>query len=196
MHVHRWSFLFAVVITIPSSKISALYRVISNFIILIIMTCFVSIEFSCWRCPSYEERNEIFMNDPVIFSIFIYTWIAAVFVCLYWIIPFRSAASTSRNAGHMIQTMDWDGLKEMHLYAGVNQVWIKWIRSNVVALYGNGIDARSVAYYIIALEYEIYKSGYENMNTLVRGESDINFILAAGLIEYGVAEDVKPIALL
>eukprot|EP01084_Bolivina_argentea_P155025 270193_1 len=117
-----WSLLFTVV-SIPNDKILFLYRISYNFILLTLITCFVTIEFSCDRCPDFDERRTFIFKNKVIYFIFIYSWIASMFVCLKLIIPFKQRASSSRNIVHMASAKDWNGLKEMHAFSGIDGDW-------------------------------------------------------------------------
>eukprot|EP01084_Bolivina_argentea_P066460 121139_1 len=105
----QWELLFAIIAIVVSTTTDELknisigigiYRNVTNIIFMILISIWFYVDFECLKCTEYVYRKT-FVDNSVIFTIFIYTWIA-VFVspiCIILLIKynvFKSQTSTSR----------------------------------------------------------------------------------------------------
>ena len=85
----------------------AIYRTISNMILMILVTIWFYVQFECPKCTDYVEREELMANNAV-FGIFIYCWICTVLtpaiMCILFAMEiFEEETSLSRDLEQMIK---------------------------------------------------------------------------------------------
>eukprot|EP01084_Bolivina_argentea_P045866 84417_1 len=106
----QWELIFSIVALVVSysnglasqiSLIIFIYRTITNYILMILITIWLTVQFECWRCTDYFLRNEYLFNNTI-FILFIYCWIS-IFILPYIMVLleynniFQPQASTSRD---------------------------------------------------------------------------------------------------
>eukprot|EP01084_Bolivina_argentea_P278893 476668_1 len=133
-YTKQWELLFSVIATVVSTttenmkRISIaiyIYRTVTNIIFMILISVWIFVDFECWRCTHYSDRQSSW-----IFTVFICVWIAVILspVCLFWLVYFelfKSNVSSSRVLEQMIVSYNYDGILEMQLYAGNYGVYDK-----------------------------------------------------------------------
>eukprot|EP01083_Nonionella_stella_P020799 57700_1 len=129
----QWELIFGVVALVVSTTNETVrsiswamfvYRTITNYVLMILMTIFMAVAFECWRCPKYVDR-EYYLSDTstTMFMLFIYCW-CAVFINPYITMSlvngkvFEEKASTSRDLEKMYESQNFNGIIEMQLYSG------------------------------------------------------------------------------
>ena len=95
------------------------YRTVSNFTIIAMVTIWMFIEFECPRCTDYADREE-YLNDLAIFTLFIYSWLCVAIIPVITLYlkhrVFQKDASSSRDLPNMIAAQNWSGILELQLY--------------------------------------------------------------------------------
>eukprot|EP01084_Bolivina_argentea_P130828 230971_1 len=131
MITKQWEILFAVTAFVMSTttdrltKISitiGVYRTCTNIMFMILISVWIYVDFECWRCTSYKERQSLVENRHVL-VIFFYSWIAVILspICLLFLIGynvFKDKVSTSRQLYEMIVSENYAGILEIQLFCG------------------------------------------------------------------------------
>eukprot|EP01084_Bolivina_argentea_P209408 356703_1 len=92
------------------------YRTVTNFIFIVLISVWLYVDFECWKCTPFEDRQL-----ESIFSIFIYVWITVILspICMILLVKhnvFMENTSTSRDIQQMIDANNYNGILEMQLY--------------------------------------------------------------------------------
>eukprot|EP01084_Bolivina_argentea_P019950 37121_1 len=140
----QWDLLFGIVALIAVNDSFPMYifmyRTLSNLILIILITIWMTLDFECPRCTEYNVRHS-FVEDTTIFTIFIYCWIVVVFVpCItaYFITRhkniFEKNTSLSRELNKMILGKNYDGILELQLYNEQCEVYDKQTQKTLLML--------------------------------------------------------------
>eukprot|EP01083_Nonionella_stella_P249698 863121_1 len=144
IYTNEWELLFGITALVIStaterskaiSKYLGFYRTITNWILMVLMTVWLYVDFDCPRCTEYHDEDglrgtsrESLAQNPTILWLFAYCWIAvfAIPIIVTGLLKydiFVDGTSTSRNLNKMIKANDFDGILEMQLYAGTLHVY-------------------------------------------------------------------------
>ena len=144
----QWELLYGIVsiiITLDTeekeliSKMTFLYRCISNLVLMILITVWLTVDFECARCTDYNLRNE-YRSETSILTLLVISWFGTIFVPgitvllhLRWKV-FQEKASKSRDVADMIATSHFDGILEMQLYNSQHVVYDEVNKSTLLML--------------------------------------------------------------
>eukprot|EP01084_Bolivina_argentea_P207659 354257_1 len=145
----RWEFLLSVVAIVVSKSskqttmvtiILMIYRSVTNVIFIVVITnlIYTSNKGRCWKCTTYEMREQYQQPQSEIFVILIYCWFAVVITPIlstHLILHvFKGTKSNSRSIQDMINSEDWKGIIEMQPYRGHYGVYDNNTNQNLLML--------------------------------------------------------------
>eukprot|EP01084_Bolivina_argentea_P273700 466289_1 len=139
LYTGQWEFLFGIIGMVLSTttddlrKLSiwiAINRMYLNIVWMILLTIWLFYKTTCWKCTEFSDRKLIVeeKKNTYVMFIYIYTWIAVILspicaVLLYYKQIFRKQTSTSRDLQKMIVSKNYNGIIELQLYRGQNEIY-------------------------------------------------------------------------
>ena len=96
-----------------------IYRLISSYIYLVIVTCFANISFEAWKVDDYTKRHANTMNsDKIGFFLFLYSWIGfLIWPCSFYCL--KETAMINNSLGELYNGRDFITLYQREDYFGI-----------------------------------------------------------------------------